>query len=48
MRDISHLATNTHKAEAAKIRDMYKNYFLTGAGSVSWQIQYVRRGKQGQ
>ena len=35
--------SNNYSRTAADIRDIYKNYFTSQEGRVSWQTAYVRR-----
>lgn len=44
MQNISGIRKN-YTREVFDIREDFKNYFNSAAGSVPWQLNYVRRGR---
>lgn len=44
LRDIRRLSTNNCTLYATRLRDTFKDYFLTEAGAVPWQQNVVNRG----
>ncbi|KYN21462.1 hypothetical protein ALC57_06161, partial [Trachymyrmex cornetzi] len=45
--NLRNVTTNAHRAarEAYEMRDMLSSYFLTLAGEIPWQYDYVQRGQ---
>ena len=42
---LGQISSNNHSKSAAQIRDDFKNYFLTAAGSVPWQNKVADCGR---
>ena len=42
---LGQMSSNNHCKSAAQIRDDFKNYFLTDAGSLPWQSKVADRGR---
>lgn len=46
IQDTFKMGSNNRALRAVTIRDQLKDYFNSNEGSLSWQLQHVRRGKQ--